>query len=140
MNRLELKAHFDEVTEFAASAKGDSTVMTKGDFFVPQSENDLHAVSNGVVNMLALRIVARRQQEVDAWMRRVMMRYLPAEVCGAPAVEFAEAVRAAGVYGKEVTFPGDEPGLLRFVLYGRTVEEPHEILGTMVFQPTFNGE
>lgn len=138
MNRLEFGQHFDETVR--AAANGPLPDAKRVEFFLPQSNSVLNRRTNGVMNAVALAIAARRMEEVDAWIRREMAKHLPAEVCALPDDEFALALFNAGVYGKDVTMRDDAPGVQRFALYGRVQDGPDDLLATMMFEPTFNGE
>lgn len=133
MNRLQFGSHFEETVKRAAS-RDDSTALKRAEFFLPQPEPKQKAT----VNAIMMAVTARRMEEVDAWVRREMAKHLSAEVCALPAAEFAQAVYQAGVYGKEVTFKDDAPGVARFALYGRAESGPDTLLATMTFDPVFD--
>lgn len=125
--------HFEAAVLNAASANPTPFSVTRPEFFLPPDER-LAVRTNAVF----LAIAARRMREVEHWLTRELAKFMPAEQLALPPAERAQAIKAAGFFGREHTFKDQAPGVMNMALYRRTEKGPPELIATMKWEPTMN--
>ena len=107
-------------------------------FRPPEEEPTMRALAKDI-DALSLRIMHRRQQTLESWLVETLVKELP-ELNGLPELDFVAKAHEAGYYVVQPELPGDDAMTTRAILYRRREGQPDEVVSSMTFQATMDGD